>query len=140
MSYNTEHVGDGQYPMPYNKVTQRLIYQGVFHIYGNDTGLKDNTVKPGTLKVKVPTNIKFNITGVEIGDHVVIKAIVYPETAEYNIKGNVTFIVDGKEYSRVINGGIATLEMYNLTADTYMVTAKYSYFVKVCTISFNQFS
>ncbi|WP_458404599.1 Ig-like domain repeat protein [Methanobrevibacter sp.] len=116
---------DSYYMMHYNKVTAPLVLQGVYRITGNDTGLYNPIVHPGIIKIRAPTDIKFNITGSQCGEKIIIKAIVYPETSQYNITGNVTFKVGDNEYSRKIIEGIATLELANLTANTYDLTAIY---------------
>ena len=132
MSENAEKVGEIYYPMYYNKVTERLIYQGVFHIGGYDTGLMKNNVTPGTLQVKIPTNIKLNITKTNEGEKVVIEAIVYPK-GNFTIATSVLITVMDSENNVIFNDYVninnitstATLELRNLVADTYTVTASY---------------
>jgi hypothetical protein len=119
---STNNVTNDSFIMPYNKIKLVLAYQGVFLITGHDDGLLNNTIHTGILKVKVPTNINFNITRTNEGELVIIQAIVYPETSNYTFTGNVTFKINDLEYSREIVNGIATLELHNMTADTYIVT------------------
>ena len=141
MAYNTEHAGTINYSMPYNKVTEKLIHQGVYHIYGIDSGLKNNIVRPGTLKVKATTHLEFDvsnstyeydrfiITSPDGGKHIVVKAIIYDQTEFHNVSGSVTFRVNGAEYvTAPIIDGIATavLELNNIKAGTYTISASYS--------------
>ena len=115
------------YDLPYNAKSLNVTFQGIFHITGFDTGLKKNKVYNGTLNVLAPTRLDIGITQVNEGEKVTITARISKNDIPFT--ENVTFLIDGKPYSRkVINdalGGIATLELFNLSEKTYSVTAKY---------------
>lgn len=115
------------YDLPYNAKSLNVTFQGIFHITGFDTGLKKNKVYNGTLNVLAPTRLDIGIIQVNEGEKVTITARISKNDIPFT--ENVTFLIDGKPYSRkVINdalGGIATLELFNLSEKTYSVTAKY---------------
>ena len=111
------------YDLPYNAKSLNVSFQGIFHITGFDTGLKKNTVYDGTLYVLAPTDIKINVTQYNQGEKVVIQGIITKNNVPFT--GNVTFKVGDDTFSRKVIDGIATLELYNLSANTYSVTALY---------------
>ena len=120
----TNDVVGGWYPMSYNAWTTQVYYNGTFHISGKDVGLPNAVVYNGTLNVLVETTLPLDVKQVNEGEHVTITATV-PQDPN-TITGNVTFVVNGETYIRELVKGIATLDLYNLTANTYHVTATYS--------------
>ena len=57
-TWNDVFPDDPHYLMPYNAlVNTRMIYQGNFTIFGQDSGLKKNTVYFGHVNVKMPTEL-----------------------------------------------------------------------------------
>ncbi|MBE6506261.1 MAG: hypothetical protein E7Z73_11135, partial [Methanobrevibacter millerae] len=131
ISVNTLNTTNDVYPypeydmylMPYNARSLNVTFQGIFHITGIDSGLEKNTVYNGTLYVLAPTQIKIDIDQYNEGEVVTIKGIITKNNVDF--KGNVTFKVGDETYSRKVIDGIATLVLYNLTANTYSVTATY---------------
>ena len=125
-SYNDHREYENEtYFMPYNKVSLPVIYQGVFVIYGQDSGFKNYTMRSGVIKVRTPTNI--NITTQTQGGKVIVTAKIYPAYNETTFMGNVSFRINNDVYNAVIGAnGIATWELNNLTAGTYTVTAEYT--------------
>ena len=117
----TNDVEHGWYPMSYNAWTTQVYYNGTFHISGKDVGLPNAVVYNGTLNVLVETTLPLDVKQVNEGEHVTITATV-PQDPN-TITGNVTFVVNGETYIRELVKGIATLDLYNLTANTYHVTA-----------------
>ena len=120
----TNDVVGGWYPMSYNAWSTQVYYKGTFHISGKDVGLPNAVAYNGTLNVLVETTLPLDVKQVNEGEHVTITATV-PQDPN-TITGNVTFVVNGETYIRELVKGIATLDLYNLTANTYHVTATYS--------------
>ena len=121
---STNDVVHQWYNMPYNAFTTQVYYNGTFHISGKDIGLPNAALYNGTLNVLVDTTLLLDVKQVNEGEHVTITATVPQD--KNTITGNVTFVVDGITYIRKLVEGVATLELFNLTANTYYVTATYS--------------
>ncbi|WP_296887139.1 Ig-like domain repeat protein [uncultured Methanobrevibacter sp.] len=120
----TNDVVGGWYPMSYNAWSTQVYYNGTFHISGKDVGLPNAALYNGTLNVLVETTLPLDVKQVNEGEHVTITATV-PQDPN-TITGNVTFVINGETYIRELVKGIATLDLYNLTENTYHVTATYS--------------
>ena len=116
---------DSTYSGRYNYGTYESVQQGKYVISASDVGLKNNTVITGTLLVKANNNIDINITQINEGDKVTIKAELVPSDAQYPYEGNISFVVDGVPYTAEIIDGVATLELYNVSAGTYSLTTTY---------------
>ena len=116
---------ESYYSGRYNYGTYESVEQGKYIISANDAGLKKNEIKTGTLLVKANNMIDINITQVHEGEKVTIKAELLPADPDYPYEGNVTLVVSGKPYVVPIEDGVATLILYNLSADTYSLTTTY---------------
>ena len=113
------------YSGKYNFGTYEKVKQGIYVINATDNGLKQNNVTVGRLIVKSKTtNLNITVNQTNEGEIVVIKAILSPK-GNYNYSGNVSFEINGKPYSGVIINNVATLRLYNLSANTYTVTATF---------------
>ncbi len=109
--------------------------QGVYVLSVNNTGLQDNIIKSAILKVKDPnTNLTVTVEQENQGEFVIIKAKINVNEGTMGPTGNVTFEINGLQYSvsknetEMVNETtfIATLILPNLIPDTYTLTATYN--------------
>ena len=85
------------YFMPYNRNNLLAAYQGSFQIFGRDEGLTDCTVKPGILKVKMPTYLEINTTDIT-HETITFTAIITTKNSELS-----NFSVEGEKVHFVIH-------------------------------------
>jgi len=129
-SFNFKDLTSGKdissfYSGRYNYGTYESVEQGKYIISASDVGLKKNEIKTGTLLVKANNRIDINVTQIHEGEKVTIKAELVPADPNFPYTGNITLVVSGKPYNVAIEDGIATLVLYNLSANTYSLTATY---------------
>ena len=112
---------DSTYSNRYQYGTYEDAIQGIYRVNAIDMGLVQNNVTTGTLVVKNHTSAVLSVEKFNEGEKIIITATLSPSV----VTGNVTFTVDGKDYSRAIIGGVATLELYNFTQGTYTAHLDY---------------
>ena len=116
---------DSSYVMPYNHITLQTYLQGVFYLRAFDDHLKMNQKYNGTLYVRA--NTKMDLTYSDLSKETITITAVIHDKVTFPIGGNVTFKMGDRSYvATVLEGGIATWTLNNLTAGTYTVTAAYS--------------
>ena len=116
---------DSSYVMPYNHITLKTYLQGVFYLRAFDDHLKMNQKYNGTLYVRA--NTKMDLTYSDVSKETITITAVIHDKVTFPIGGNVTFKMGDRSYvATVLEGGIATWTLNNLTAGIYTVTASYS--------------
>jgi predicted outer membrane repeat protein len=141
-TWNDVYINDPHYPMPYNYLhIQSMFYQGVFHILANDSGLKNNTIKYGTIKVKMPTTLTINFTNNQQEEIPFSVKLTLPTGSNGTFDGNKLKIkingeaIETLRYTRnltsIILGGEHWYEVYvnftefHMPVGTYTITAEY---------------
>ena len=123
------------YYMPYNMIDLTLSLQGIFVISGNDTGLEQCDMHPGTVKVKMETYL--NITCSDLNKEIII--VTATITTQDNANSNYTienqtiwFNINGKSYNATIVGGVAqwniansNLTLNHLNIGSYTISVSY---------------
>ena len=122
---NTGELIDSTYSGRANYGTFENVAQGKYIISASDVGLKVNDILTGTLLVKSPNTIEFNITQINEGENVTIKVDLLPEDNEFPYEGNISLVVNGTEYNLTIVNGSGILKLHDVPAGTYPVTATY---------------
>ena len=136
-TWNDVYPDADPYPMPYNALIDTpLIYQGNFTIFGEDLGLKKNTVKDGGINVKLPTHLVISSIDTSNEDiHVSVRLSV-PVPSNYtfdksllNIKlngelipmVNITWGIVGDKWEMVY----ANFTLHHIPEGTYTISAVY---------------
>ena len=84
-----------------------------------------------TYSTSVSNTVSFNVSKVNSTMNINVKDINFGEIAIITVNlpvsstGNVTFIINNKNYTASVKDGVAKLELGNLTSGTYNIIAKY---------------
>ena len=94
--------------------------QNITVVYGGDDKYANTTLNATATIPKYDTPINITVGEAKEGANVTVTV-----TVPGNATGNVTVIIDGKEYSAVIENGNATFEIENLTAGDKSIIVEY---------------
>ena len=138
---NLTGINGTHYLMPYNRNRNlTLSYQDCFTIFGQDKGLTDCTMKPGVIKVKMPTKLEISTSDITQEDITFTATITTPYNSNHTVKDQpVQFTIhdeSGKQKDVILNATInvcddswnkviAELIQNHMHVGTYTVTATY---------------
>ena len=131
-TYNLQ-ISDERYLMPYNNIDLILIYQGSFVIYGNDTGLKNNKICPGTINVQMPVTLELNYSDITYETITITASLKTPAMSNFTIQNQkIHFylndvLIEGNIINGVAKWNVATSNFTknHLPVGTYKITATY---------------